>query len=170
VSRPLASTPTDPDTPVTAPYSPSARLRSAPSAKVTARIDSAAGGMSAAPKPCRARAPIRSPADPATPASSEADENSVNPVTSMRRRPKRSAILPPSSRNPPSMRPYAMMIHCRVLFPMPRSCWIEGRATFTTAISSTTMNCAAHARTRIIPLFVCALVPTVDSSYVSMGR
>jgi hypothetical protein len=34
----------------------------APSAKVTARIDRAAGATIAAPKPCRARAPIRSPA------------------------------------------------------------------------------------------------------------
>jgi len=64
-------------------------------------------------------------------------------------------IVPPSSRNPPSMRPYAMTIHCRVLCPMPRSCWIEGRATFTIAISSTTMNCAAHDSTRTIPLLVC---------------
>src|SRR6185437_7256466 len=161
VSRPLAITPTDADIPVTAPNAPSARLRSAPSANVTARIERAAGATSAAPKPCRARAPISSPADPATPASSEADENRVSPVSSMRRRPTRSAILPPSSRNPPSMRPYAMTIHCRAPGPMPRSCWIEGRATFTIATSSTTMNCAAHDRTRTIPLLVCALVATM---------
>ena len=76
-------------------------------------------------------------------------------------------IAEASSRNPPSMRPYAMMIHCKVLFPMPRSCWIEGSATFTTATSSTTMNCAAHARTRTIFLFVRALIPMMDSFYVS---
>ena len=43
VNRPLAMTPIDADVPATAPKMPSARLRSTPSAKVTARIDRAAG-------------------------------------------------------------------------------------------------------------------------------
>jgi hypothetical protein len=51
VRSPLAITPTDAEIPAVAPKIPSARLRSAPSANVTARIDSAAGAVSAAPKP-----------------------------------------------------------------------------------------------------------------------
>src|ERR671912_1751112 len=55
-----------------------------------------------------------------------------------------------------------MTIHCSALCPMPRSCWIEDSATFTIAMSSTTMNWAAHASRRIIPLPVRAS-PGTDS-------
>src|SRR5260370_409220 len=51
-----------------------------------------------------------------------------------------------------------MTIHCKVLCPMWRSRWIEGRATLPIAMSSTTMNCATHDRKRMIPLLVFALV------------
>jgi hypothetical protein len=128
-----------------------------PSANVTASSERAAGGTSAAPKPCTARAPISRPADPDRPASSDADVNNARPVSSVRRRPSRSAALPPNSRNPPSVRPYAMTIHCNLLRPTPRSCWIEGRATFTIATSSTTMNCATQSSRRTTPLWVCLI-------------
>ena len=46
-----------------------------------------------------------------------------------------------------------MTTHCRVLWPTSRSCWIDGKATFTIAMSSTTMNCAAQARAKTMVLF-----------------
>ncbi len=105
VSRPLAITPTDAEVPATAPKIPRARFRSCPSEKVTATIESAAGATRAAPNPWSPRAAIRNPEDWATPARNDAVAKSVNPVTKIRRLPSRSAILPPNSRNPPSMRP-----------------------------------------------------------------
>src|SRR3954452_13531888 len=40
------------------------------------------------------------------------------------------------------------MTHCRSSCENPRSVWIDGSATFTTATSSTTMNCTVHSRAR----------------------
>src|ERR671913_1558497 len=51
-----------------------------------------------------------------------------------------------------------MTTHCKVLWPTSRSCWTDGKATFTIAMSSTTMNCAAHARARITPGWIRDLV------------
>ena len=56
VRMPPSSTPAAPPEPATAPQTPSARLRSAPSAKVVVTSDSAAGEMIAAPRPWTARA------------------------------------------------------------------------------------------------------------------
>ena len=105
VSRPLAITPTDPAPPPMAPRMPRARLRSWPSAKVTATIDSAAGVIRAAPNPWNPRAAMSTAEDWAMPATSDAVEKMVSPVRSIRRLPSRSDILPPSRRNPPSTRP-----------------------------------------------------------------
>src|SRR4051794_31413418 len=46
------------------------------------------------------------------------------------------------------------MIHCRLASESPRSCWIDGSATFTTVASSTTMNCAKQTSTRTTQGFV----------------
>ena len=62
VSRPLAITPTEAAPPPMAPKMPSARFRSCPSGKVTARIDRAAGATRAAPNPWTPRA-VMSTAD-----------------------------------------------------------------------------------------------------------
>src|SRR5262249_31101752 len=59
-----------------------------------------------------------------------------------------------------------MTIHCRVLCPMWRSCWIEGRATFTIAMSRTTMNCATHDRNRMIPFLVFTSVVMTRTLYL----
>ena len=56
VRRPPASTPTAAPEPPIAPQMPSALLRSGPSSKVVMMIESAAGEMIAAPRPCTARA------------------------------------------------------------------------------------------------------------------
>src|SRR5262249_32422257 len=47
------------------------------------------------------------------------------------------------SRNPPKVSAYALITHCRSSCENPRSTLIEGNATFTIAMSRTTMNCTA---------------------------
>src|SRR4029077_1156918 len=139
---PPSSTPTAPPLPATAPQIPSARLRSRPSSKVVVRIDSAAGDIMAAPRPCKPRNAISEPSDQASPSSSELTVNRRSPAMNRRRRPNRSASRPPSRRNPPKKIEYAVSTHCRLSCEKCRSVLIDGRATFTIEISSTTMNCA----------------------------
>ena len=104
VKTPPRSTPTVPPEAPTAPQMPSALLRSEPSAKVVMRIDRAAGVISAAPTPWKARAPIRVASVLERPAISEAAEKRATPVMNTRRRPTRSAMRPPSSSRPPKVR------------------------------------------------------------------
>ena len=100
VRMPPSSTPAAPPEPATAPQTPSALLRSAPSAKVVVTSASAAGEMSAAPRPCTARATISQMSLWASPPASEAKANSHMPQMNMRRLPSRSARRPPSRRKP----------------------------------------------------------------------
>ena len=86
--------------PAIAPHTPSARLRSAPSAKEVVMIARLAGESTAPPRPCSARAPISRPREPANAQSSEAELKSAVPARNTRRRPSRSAARPPSSRKP----------------------------------------------------------------------
>ena len=79
VSTPPSRTPAAPPEPATAPQTPSALLRSAPSRKVVVTIESAAGERSAAPRPCTARAAISAPSDSAKPPTSEASANRIRP-------------------------------------------------------------------------------------------
>ena len=78
VSTPPASTPTAAPEPPIAPQMPSALLRSAPSSNVVMMIESAAGEMIAAPKPCTARAPISTPSDHASPQRNDAIVKTVD--------------------------------------------------------------------------------------------
>ena len=87
--------------------------------------------------------------DCASPLNSEAAENSATPTMNRRLRPSRSPARPPSSRKPPKTSVYALTTHCKLDGEKCRPRWIEGSATFTTVASSTTMNCARHAITRI---------------------
>ena len=68
VSTPPRRTPAAAPNPPTAPQTPRAMLRSRPSVNVVERIDRAAGVMTAAPSPWRARAEISDPSDHARPA------------------------------------------------------------------------------------------------------
>ena len=77
VSMPPSSTPAAPPEPATAPQTPSALLRSAPSAKITVTSESAAGESSAAPRPWTARAAISLPGEVARPPASEASANTI---------------------------------------------------------------------------------------------
>jgi hypothetical protein len=108
------------------------------------RIDRAAGVMTAAPRPWKPRAAISDASLQARPASSDESVKRIVPPMNTRRLPSRSAARPPSSRNPPKKSAYALITHWRFSCEKPRSTWIEGRATFTIAMSSTTMNCTAQ--------------------------
>ena len=103
VSMPPSSTPAAPPEPATAPQTPSALLRSAPSSKISVTSDRAAGDSSAAPRPWTARAAINQTSFWASPPASEAPANRIRPAMNMRRRPSRSAMRPPSSRKPPKV-------------------------------------------------------------------
>ena len=103
VRIPPKRTPAAAPEPPSAPQIPSALFRSAPSRKVVVTIDSAAGEMIAAPRPCTARALIKTPELLAKPQTSEAIVKSVRPTRKIRLRPSRSAIRPPSKRNPPKV-------------------------------------------------------------------
>ena len=100
---PPSRTPAAPPAPATAPQTPSALLRSAPSLKIVVTIESAAGEMIAAPRPCAARAAISCASVAAKPAASEATATSIRPAMKTRRRPSRSAVRPPSRRKPPKV-------------------------------------------------------------------
>ena len=64
---------------------------------VAEMIESVAGFMSAAPAPWTTRAPIRNPALGASAQASEEPLKTARPMTKTRRRPNRSASLPPVS-------------------------------------------------------------------------
>ena len=74
----------------------------------------------------------------------EASENTTKPSMNIRRRPSRSAMRPPSRRNPPKVSTYAFTTQARFSWEKSSPSPIEGRATFTIDASRTTMNCAKH--------------------------
>ena len=102
VSMPPSSTPAAPPEPATAPQTPIALLRSAPSSKSTVTSESAAGDSSAAPRPWMARAMMSWASFWASPPASEASANNTRPIMKTLRLPSRSARRPPSSRKPPN--------------------------------------------------------------------
>ena len=65
--------------------------------KVATMIESVAGFISAAPTPCTTRAPIRKPAPVARPHAREEAVKIDRPTMKIKRRPNRSASLPPVS-------------------------------------------------------------------------
>ncbi|HTZ87872.1 MAG TPA: hypothetical protein VMB05_14490 [Solirubrobacteraceae bacterium] len=100
VSTPPSSAPSEPPTPPIAPHTPSALLRSAPSANEVVMIARLAGEITAPPTPCSARAAISIEEESASAQTSEASENNAVPARNTRRRPSRSAARPPSNRKP----------------------------------------------------------------------
>jgi hypothetical protein len=124
-------------------------------------MESAAGVMIAAPSPWNARAVMSDASDQARPAKSEERVKTTRPPRKIRLRPRRSADRPPRSRNPPKKSAYALITHCRFSCENPRSTWIDGSATFTMAMSRTTMNwttlrsaSASHFRFAVAVMFV----------------
>ena len=160
VSSPPRIRPTAPPPAAIALQIPSAFVRSRPSAKVVITIESAAGETSAAPRPCNARPPIRTPDDVARPLMSEATVKTTMPAMKSLCLPSRSDARPPSSRKPPKTRAYALTIHCRLVGEKCSPCWIDGSATFTIVASRMTMNCAMQTRTSTSQRFVSDLKAT----------
>jgi hypothetical protein len=115
-------------------------VRSSPSEKVVVMIESAAGEMSAAPRPCTPRKMISTSPELASALASEAPLNSASPARKSARRPMRSAARPPSSRKPPKSSVYELTIHCSCSVERSRSVWIDGSATLTIVASRMTMN------------------------------
>ena len=87
VSTPPSSSPTAPPPTAMALQTPSAVVRSRPSANVVVSTESAAGVTSAPPSPWSARPATRIPADPASPFINDAAENSTIPIRKRRLRP-----------------------------------------------------------------------------------
>ena len=155
VSRPPSTSPTAPPPAAIALQTPSAWVRSRPSANVVVTIESAAGETRAAPSPCSARPPTSIPDEVATPLTREAAENKATPAMKRRCLPSRSAARPPRSRNPPKTSVYAFTIHWRLVGEKCSPRWIEGSATFTIVASRMTMNCAMQTSPRTSHLFTC---------------
>ena len=103
MSRPPASRPTAAPPMLIAAYTPIARLRGWPSGNVVVTSDRAVGATTAAPTPCRARAPSSHASAVANPPSSEATENRMSPAMNTRLRPRMSPARPPSSSRPPKV-------------------------------------------------------------------
>ena len=100
ITPPSNAPTTAPDAPI-APQMPSARLRSLFSVKVARTIDSAAGDMNAALRPCSPREITIIVLSCAAPVASDASANAVVPARNTRLRPNRSAARPPRIKNPP---------------------------------------------------------------------
>ena len=99
---PPSSSPNAPPPAAIALHTPSALVRSSPSANVVVMIDSAAGETSAPPRPCSPRVAMSQLSVVARPLSNEAIEKIATPQRNSLRRPKRSPARPPSSRKPPN--------------------------------------------------------------------
>ena len=70
---------------------------------VAVMIESVAGFISAAPTPCTVRAAISEPASLARPHHSDAAVKTTSPAMKIRRRPNRSASLPPVRSSTPNV-------------------------------------------------------------------
>ncbi len=88
---------------------------------VAVMIESVAGFISAAPMPCTVRAPISRPAPFASPHASDEPVKTTRPTMKIRRRPSRSASLPPVSSNTPNVNAYALTTHSSSEIVIPRS-------------------------------------------------
>ena len=155
VSAPPSTSPTAEPPIAIAAQTPSALARSFPSANVVEMIESAAGEMSAAPRPWSARKPISSPEVVAIPSSKDAPVKTTRPMRKSLFRPRRSPARPPSRRKPAKTSVYALITHCKLAsFLKPSEDWMCGRATFTIVASRTTMNCARQMITSTTQGFV----------------
>ena len=100
---PPRSRPNAPPDAAIALHTPSAFVRSSPSANVVVMIESAVGATSAPPRPWTPRATTSHVSQVASPQSREAPLKSARPSRNSRRRPNRSPARPPSSRKPPNV-------------------------------------------------------------------
>src|SRR5215471_5772626 len=141
---PPKSTPAAAPPPATAPQTPSALFRSAPSSNVVVMIESVAGATSAAPTPCTLRDATSIAVELESPHASEAAVKIATPSIKIKRRPSRSAQRPPRSRKPPKVIVYAVITHCSPLAEKCSEREIDGSATVTIETSSTVMKNATQ--------------------------
>src|SRR6266508_4532919 len=137
VRIPPSSTPMLPPPAATKPKTLIAFARSAGSVKSVIISDSPTADAIAPPTPCTARAPTRNHCVVARPQASEATVKSEIPARKSRRCPSRSPSRPPSRRKPPYVSTYALTTQASEVSEKPRSCRIDGSATFTIVTSST---------------------------------
>ena len=136
-------------TPIVAPYMPIAMPRSRPGSNSWAIRASETANIAAPPTPCSARARLRKVASGASAQSSEATEKMPRPAANTRRRPSRSASDPAVSTRAASDSAYASTTHCRSVKLASRSSRIDGSATFTTVMSSSSMNVATETAIKV---------------------
>lgn len=86
-----------PDTPA---HSAMGRARSAASVNTFVRIDRVAGITNAAPKPRRARKPMSAVAESTSEQANDPAPKITRPTMKQRLRPRRSPVLPATSKNP----------------------------------------------------------------------
>src|SRR3954471_1899471 len=101
----------------------------------------------AAPTPCRKRAPISAPWLGASPHRIDAAVKNTTPARNTRLRPNRSPSRPASRRKTPNVTRKAFTTQVRSACVKCRSAWIEGSATFTIVVSSTIISCARQTTT-----------------------
>src|SRR5215211_6381063 len=145
VSAPPTSGPIATATPIVAPYMPMAVPRSRPAGNSCAIRASDTANITAPPTPWSARARLRNVGSGANAQSREETEKIASPAPNSLRRPSRSASEPAVSTSAASVSAYASTTHWRSPKLAPRSPRIDGSATFTTVISSSSMNVATEA-------------------------
>ena len=121
-------------------------------------IDSVAGIMKAAPMPWTARKATSQVSFGAKPMIRLDTPNTTTPNRNIRRRPKMSPSRPPVTRSTASVRVYAFTVHSSEASDACRSRWIDGSATFTTVLSSISMNRAKHIAASVHHLLFSSLI------------
>src|SRR4051794_10501245 len=147
VIAPPASRPSDPPATATKTYALIARARSAGCGNSVTMIARITDAWTAAPTPCRKRAPISAPWLGASPHRIDAAVKNTTPARNTRLRPNRSPSRPASRRKPPNVTRKAFTTQVRSACVKCRSAWIEGSATFTIVVSSTIISCARQTTT-----------------------
>ncbi len=107
-------------------------------------IERVAGIMNAAPIPWAARNATSAVSLGAKPIARLAMPKATTPNRNIRRRPKMSPRRPPVTIITAKVSVYALTVHSSADSEACRPRWIEGSATFTTVLSSITMNSAKH--------------------------
>ena len=114
------------------------------SLKASLRSVRVSGVTIAAPRPCRARAPISASVDEASAAAADATVKTATPTANIRLRPSRSPRAAPVRRSTAKLRVYALTVHSSSSSVAPKSSRMLTRAFVTTRLSSVTMKSATE--------------------------
>jgi hypothetical protein len=121
-------------------------------------IERVAGIMNAAPIPWTARLTTSETSLGAKPAVADESANSTTPNRKPRRRPKMSPSRPPVTSSTANVSVYALIVHSSAESEAPRSFWIDGKATFTTVLSSMIMKRAKLIAPSVHHLRFCSVI------------